>query len=495
MHTPRGFSALSALLMFLTSIQLNSQKQTYHWYFGLNAGLDFTSGTPSVLTNGALNTTEGCSTISDSLGNLLFYTDGVSVWNNTHSVMPNGAGLLGDVSTTQSALIVKRPGSIKDYYIFTLPAEGTGDFRYSGVDMTLDNGKGDVTFKNTMLQSNVTEKMSAVYHCNGKDIWVLIHRLSNNVFNAYKVTSAGVSTVAVVSNTGRVHTRVHGQMKLSTDGKMIALVMDSMISSGPPYQGKAFLEFLNFNNQTGAVTHSISIPLNNWQKAYGVEFSPDNSKVYATYYDISGANGGNSELIQYNLAASNVVASGFTVGASSDPNVLRSLQLASDGKIYVSKSNTPFVCQINLPNIAGAACSYTDNAINVDPNAVGSGCMLGLPGFVQSYFNPLFPAVATCTTETVTPTPTTGISGNTGLAQGGFYYDAIAGIVHLRDFSTPSHISFRVLNIVGKVLIEGTLAPSSDAGAEVPVSELEPGIYVFECFSVEFAGRRKFVRE
>src|SRR5688572_247537 len=93
--------SLFSSLFFLIFGSLYSQKQVNHWYFGINAGLDFNSGAPVVLTNGALNTTEGTSAISDANGNLLFYTDGVNVWNNTHSVMPNGTGLQGDVSTTQ----------------------------------------------------------------------------------------------------------------------------------------------------------------------------------------------------------------------------------------------------------------------------------------------------------------------------------------------------------------------------------------------------------
>src|ERR1043166_2729838 len=174
---------------FSISLGLNSQKQTNIWYFGIYAGLDFNSGSPVVLTNGVLNTTEGCAAISGTNGALLFYTDGVSVWNNTHSVMPNGTGLQGDVSTTQSALIVKKPGNESLYYIFTLPSEGTGSFCYSTVDMTLDGGKGDVTAKNTVLLGNVTEKMSAAHHCNGTDIWVTVHELNSKSFYSYSVTA------------------------------------------------------------------------------------------------------------------------------------------------------------------------------------------------------------------------------------------------------------------------------------------------------------------
>ena len=110
----------SVLLLFIVCFKTTgySQNQNKIWYFGDHAGLDFNSGTPVALTNSALFTNEGCSSISDNNGNLLFYTDGITVWNKFHAVMPNGTGLLGNPSTTQSAVIVPMPGSATQYYIY-----------------------------------------------------------------------------------------------------------------------------------------------------------------------------------------------------------------------------------------------------------------------------------------------------------------------------------------------------------------------------------------
>ena len=88
-----------------------------NWYFGNYAGITFNSGSPVALTNGALITTEGVATISDNSGNLLFYTDGVTVYNRNHVTMTNGTGLFGDASSTQSAIIVQKPGFNNIYYL------------------------------------------------------------------------------------------------------------------------------------------------------------------------------------------------------------------------------------------------------------------------------------------------------------------------------------------------------------------------------------------
>jgi len=81
------------LLFFLYTLASFAQREANIWYFGENAGLDFNSGTPVALTNGQLDTLEGCATISNNNGQLLFYTDGITVWNRNHVVMPNGYAL------------------------------------------------------------------------------------------------------------------------------------------------------------------------------------------------------------------------------------------------------------------------------------------------------------------------------------------------------------------------------------------------------------------
>ena len=129
------------IVSFLFSISFSQpndnkeQRQGNIWYFGENAGLDFNSGSPVVLTDGALSTTEGCATISDAEGKLLFYTDGISIWNKNHQVMSNGSGLYGDPSSTQSGVIIPAPGKDNMYYVFTISAGGEGEgFCYSIVD-------------------------------------------------------------------------------------------------------------------------------------------------------------------------------------------------------------------------------------------------------------------------------------------------------------------------------------------------------------------------
>ena len=73
----------SILFIFtlLISIHTNAQREAYNWYFGDNAGIQFTDANTVTSVVGALSTTEGCASISNGDGDLLFYTDGITVYN------------------------------------------------------------------------------------------------------------------------------------------------------------------------------------------------------------------------------------------------------------------------------------------------------------------------------------------------------------------------------------------------------------------------------
>src|SRR5205823_914385 len=129
-----------------------AQKQNNNWCFGYKAGITFNSGTPVFFNGVMMNQNEGCASASDVNGNLLFYTDGLTVWNRNHVTMSNGTGLGGDVSSTQSAIIIKQPGNANMYYIFTTVAWGYSGLKYTQVDISLNGGLGGVTaVKNVSL--------------------------------------------------------------------------------------------------------------------------------------------------------------------------------------------------------------------------------------------------------------------------------------------------------------------------------------------------------
>jgi hypothetical protein len=358
---------LSSLFLFFIQVCF-SQNQHKIWYFGTNAGLDFVSSPPAILTNGALVSYEPCGSISDAAGNLLFYTNGITVWNKQHVVMANGTGLMGDASAGQSAMIVKQPGNANLYYIFTLDdVAGPNGLRYSVVDMSLAAGNGSLTVKNTLLVTPSTEKLTAAWHCNNTDIWIISHDWNSNNFRSYLLNSSGISLSPVLSPIGSMHTLQGGQtypavgcMKSSPNGKKLAVAI---------YYNPNSFELYDFDQSTGVVSNSLS--LGNGTYAYGCEFSPDGTRLYGTTTDF-----GSSTLFQWDLCAGSpaaVVASMVTINT---PSVLGQLQRASDGKIYIGNVETPqssMLCVINNPNVAGAGCNFMSLGQSVAPNTTQSG--------------------------------------------------------------------------------------------------------------------------
>src|SRR6218665_4059097 len=220
----RFFRYFHAVVFICFSSLMAAQNEMSKWYLGNFAALDFSTNPPTSLANGAMATWEGCSSIADSAGNLLFYTNGVKVWTKAHVLMANGNGLYGENTSSQSALIVKQPGNTTIYFVFT--ADGFG-LRYSVIDMSLAAGMGSVTVKNLPVSAPSTERLCGTRHCNGTDIWVLSHETGSNTFCANLVTAAGVNTIAVLSPVGsNLFTPNNiGCMKVSPNGKKLGMAL------------------------------------------------------------------------------------------------------------------------------------------------------------------------------------------------------------------------------------------------------------------------------
>ncbi|MBP9883462.1 MAG: T9SS type A sorting domain-containing protein [Chitinophagales bacterium] len=360
------------LLLLIECKQTFAQHEYDVWYFGDFAGVDFTSGTPVVLTNGQVSTLEGSSSIADASGSLLFYTDGEEVYNKNHQQMSNGFGLKGGWSSTQSALILRQPGTDSIYYIFTVEEFLYGGLCYSIVDLTLQNGLGEVTQKNIPLLLTCTERLTAVRHANGIDYWIVIHGWNNNKFYAYHFSATGVDEIPVVSGTGTIHSGVVGNaigyLRASHNGLQLAVAV---------YDNN-YIELFDFDKSTGVVSNPIYIdgfePNDGF---YGVEFSPNDALLYGAEYEPAW-------LMQWDITSGNAAtinASAYLVGTGGTSKA-GALALASDGKIYMAKQNTEWLGAIQNPNEYGAGCIYIDEAVNV----WGGECLAGLPNFPNDAF-------------------------------------------------------------------------------------------------------------
>lgn len=392
-------SILITVFLVLSAHCLFSQQQAAIWYFYTGAGIDFRSGNPISLTDGQIlgrfGFGEGSASICNDRGELLFYTDGVTVYNRLHAVMSNGSNLWGHHSTTQT-LIVPQPGNDSIFYIFTLSPEYNSVFaadsvgcHYSIVNMNFNGGLGKVTQKNILLFKKTTEKVSAIHQRNGTGIWVVFHEWESSCFRSYLITETGIELTPVVSCVGSFHfggrlgrnSNAAGQMKISPDGKLLALVMS----------GSNRVEIFFFDDNSGRVTglfDSFTFPTaNRIGQLYGVEFSADGKFLYYTYGFWGGPGCGVNiaedpgEVWQYSIAKKQSKRVGTFVGS------LNAMQLGPDGRIYIARCNdiardSEHLAVINNPSREGPECNFASNGVYLGGRKVS----FGLPGFVQSFF-------------------------------------------------------------------------------------------------------------
>lgn len=373
-----------ALALLITSFSF-SQKVANNWLFGY-FGLEFMSDTVAIRHDYASHESRGMGIISDSNGQLLCYTDGLSIWNRNHTVMPNGQNMSTTLSGTmvQSSIIVPKPGSNSIYYTFTVHTyngQSAAGLYYSRVDLTKDNGLGDVTLKGKKIQDKTDNKITAVYHNNGHDVWIVTHQHNTNSYYAYLLTETGLTETPVISSVGKSFTSSsEGQLKASPDGKKMACSYNASISA------EGFSLF-DFDNSRGILTNPLLFNMPVTYRGCGaLEFSSDAKKLYVYQ---SGSTG-ESALYQYNISNVNYndINNSRTKIFQNMDNGLLEMQLAPNGKIYFTKgggqdSGTKYLGVVENPNELGTDCIVKELGLYLD-NA--SAFVARTPTFIQNYF-------------------------------------------------------------------------------------------------------------
>lgn len=352
---------LTLLLTIFVISNAKSDAWHYHnWYFGGQAMITFISesGEPQKKYFSAMTSKEGCASISDYEGNIMFYTNGQTVYNRKNVQMENGDNLAGHVSAPQSSFAVPFPGDDGRYYLFTMAADEnqSNGLKYSIVDMIDNQGDGKVLEKNIPIRTNVSEAMTVTLYndgdnlCNGQGYWVICVPNATGEIHAFRADSNKINN-AVVSS---ANTQVRAvQIKISNDRTKAAITYSNFGVDG-------FVSLYDFNNVTGRFSFIKSYPV---KTAYGVEFSPNDELLYVTNYS-------DGEIHQFDL-----ITDGEHIFTASGINQIHSLQLGPDGRIYASLAGQKWLGRINQPNTKGASANFVSQAVNLDPWA----CQWGLP--------------------------------------------------------------------------------------------------------------------
>ena len=378
------------LILFYACIILCSilvgQNHDYVWTFGYHGGgghpdfrgtnLDFKLDTPTtfpILRDMWIGGTNA--SICDKKGNLLAFTNGMTVWGMNNEPLINGDSI--------------SPGEVfNDYYpkgypiwygAFFLPREKDSTFflvhsgaSYDGffnnfhsiytsiVDFSLLKGRGQIYRKNNLITSGKFEAVSACRHGNGNDWWILVPKnisfgneknlflLSNDSINFSHQQKIGFRSLKPDS----------GGLKngFSPDGSMY-VQMDAFFG----------IQLFDFDRCTGELSNLRTHRFDHTDAWYAgnFEFSPNSRFLYFN---------SNSRIMQIDLWEEEFGNGQVDTVASYDGFIYENLwhatfnnqQLGPDGKIYISCSTTaPFLHVIHEPNKKGLACNVEQRAIKL----------------------------------------------------------------------------------------------------------------------------------
>jgi hypothetical protein len=378
------FISLTILSINLVSYaQIPETNPTYnfgnHWIFGRNVHIEFTDSGMVQHKISGIDWLEGTSTLSDSIGRLWYYLS--NDWrdgNYQYVTTSDGIKLLPKVavhnSSTQGTILFKHIDGNK-LYLFSSAKSGSAGFTIIKPD---DSVSGEI-----LIPVSGGEKQQAVNHRNGRDIWYANHANLGDSIYFFLIKKEGLINCPVVAHTGNPYldnAATQGQMKFSPDGSMLA-------------EGTFIYPFsvgvYNFNNEYPKLdkVYLYSKGLNNdytrrWST--GVEFSTKNRFLYVG----SGRANDVSPPVLYQIDLSSkdqrtIDSSWFILDSLTDYGTMR-LQLARNGKIYITLPLQKFLAVINSPNEETTNCGYVREGLELDSGTYGQ---YGLPTFNQSYFH------------------------------------------------------------------------------------------------------------
>jgi len=362
---------------------------------------------------------------------------------------------------------VPQPNSQRYFYVFSTDASENifqNGLRYSIVDICLDGGIGGVmpAHKNIKLIDTTNEKLICIRHTNGNDYWIISHLNNSDAFCAFRLTSSGMVDT-IISHTGTFDMNSFA----ATGGQMVATLNGLKIAYAKPSTVNGFTLLLDFDPSTGIVSNEQT--LNTLNTEYAVAFSSDNSKLYFSTV-------GHGEIYQYNLNAGNLSAilASKTYIIVSGPDGWEGMQLAPDGKIYISRAQRTDLSAIANPDSLCPACNYIENAVSLGSQKA-SFC---LPNFIAgfNYSNTTY----NCESGIYEQKQNTGIT---------IYPNPATDNLTIE---THDKATIEILNIEGEII---KTVKNNGKETAIDLRNLSSGIYIIKAKTERGVAVKKFIKE
>jgi gliding motility-associated-like protein len=366
--SPYHLITISLFLFFSTGML--AQNEANIWYFQKNCGFDFNSGDPQIILNGQIYYEWSSSTISDSMGNFLFGSDGEKIYTQ-NGIMLNSNGM--PHTGYSGSVIVKWPGSPATYYLFTAANPATSDqgFYYSLIDMDLNDGNGGIVEKNVFIDAgwDVSDRIAVSKKKDSEDVWVIVKKNVEDGIAAFLVDENGFHSDPIISELpdgapGEFWKGEQGQIKISSNKKFLIEKIEGSAAG-----------ICQFDAENGHVNLLYRLRGQIPSPYFGLiayEFSPDSKYLYT----IDGTDSDLNELYQYDMQyvydSAMFRNSAILIGSG----YILNMQLARDGRIYctpVLKENSWHnTSVIQKPWVRGTGCMFEHQIYNFSPNEIAA---------------------------------------------------------------------------------------------------------------------------
>ena len=375
-----------------------------NWYMGIHAGLNFAPGRAHLdlgpfyndLDNNQIRTTEGSMSMSDSMGQLLFY-GGPLVSNEWYSDQDvefpifgknyleiQGSPLVAYGSGRQGPLAVPMPDSLGKYLVFYSHSDKPYFLRavIDPYDSVQDGaGKwhiGRITRRDmrtalpdsATLPRTVAEAMTAVPQCNPKLYWLLVYNSMTGHIVVYKVQGDSVC--------------YHSKFPTNETMNEQLIVFNK--------QGNLFSfgqSVYRFNRCEGEIELFKEVEPDSSYLVSGVVWSGNGKLLYRNEYNYFDTSTYDEvwNIYQYNSESPDV-SMGRKLVASNTGELL--MQIGPDDKLYTSTANQPFLGVIEDPNQVNYSllvnqCGYVPVGVLLRKGLEGGTTFAGsLPNFVAA---------------------------------------------------------------------------------------------------------------
>jgi len=489
---------LTYLLFALNSSVCLAQHDAY-WPFGDSAAIQFNNSIPAASISG-LHTLETSSAYCDSSGNMLTYigsgipTNKLIIFNRLHQVMLNGDSINGYSSASQGSLIIPYPGSNDSLMVLSISQIAVFPNFYwrvysAIISLSGDSGRGVVMSANDTLPWNytdLTEKMIAVRHGNGRDWWLILHSAGmqlNKNYITYLITPYGINgpfTQSLPTSNFHFAGDIAGQMTISNQGDKIAFAGVG-----------GTLDVLYFDRCSGSLTlrNTYGFAAQSGQNGYyGCSFSQDGNKLYASQAEHYG----HDSIFQWDLNTNNKTF----LWVSPDSVTIGQHLRGSDGRIYVScsyglnnstslDSSNQYLSTINSPDSLGLSCNFVPYQIGLG----GRRSFIGLPNLPN--YN-----LGRMTGSSCDSLGNVGINDlNIKDTRFKIYPNPTIENLLIRFEGFPANnFLISIFTIEGRIIYEREISELHKT-VEIDVSDLSEGIYIISMQSKDGRWVRKFIKQ